>query len=102
MSLGQNQKHDSGRGHVTGQSVFIDDRVRIKNEILAYPVGVPAAAGVLKSIDFTEALKIPGILAVYTAADFYHNRWGTIVSEQPILHAYLKSVPISSKLTYPL
>jgi xanthine dehydrogenase large subunit len=85
MSVGQNQKHDSAIGHVTGQSVFIDDRAFLKNEVLAMPVGVPAAAGVLKHIDFAKALEVPGILAIYTAKDFSHNRWGAIVSEQPIL-----------------
>ncbi|MBC7467177.1 MAG: xanthine dehydrogenase molybdopterin binding subunit [Bdellovibrio sp.] len=87
MSIGQNQKHDSSVGHVTGQSIFIDDRGFLKNEIHAYPVGVPAAAGLLKKIDYAEALKIPGILAIYTAKDFSHNQWGTIVSEQPVLVA---------------
>ncbi|MFZ3231542.1 MAG: molybdopterin cofactor-binding domain-containing protein [Pseudobdellovibrio sp.] len=87
MSIGQSQKHDSSRSHVTGQSIFIDDRPFLKNEVLAYPVGVPAASGILKNIDFSEALKIPGILAVYTAKDFFHNKWGTIVAEQPVLVA---------------
>lgn len=85
MSVGQNQKHDSSQTHVTGQSVFIDDRGFLKNEIHAYPVGVPAACGILKNINCTDALKIPGVLAIYTAKDFAHNQWGTIVSEQPVL-----------------
>lgn len=87
MSVGQNQRHDSSLGHVTGNSVFIDDRPFLKNEILAYPVGVPAASGILKNIDFKEALKVPGVLAVYTAKDLACNHWGTIVSEQPVLVA---------------
>lgn len=87
MSVGQNQKHDSSVGHVTGQSVFIDDRGFLKNEIMAYPVGVPAAAGTLKKIHFEKALQVPGVLAVYTAKDLACNHWGTIVSEQPVLVA---------------
>lgn len=85
MSVGQNVPHDSSRGHVTGGSVFIDDRPMMAGEVLVLPVGVPAAAGRLRSIDFTQALKCPGILAAFTAKDLHHNSWGTIVPEQPVL-----------------
>ncbi|WP_347359729.1 xanthine dehydrogenase molybdopterin binding subunit [Bdellovibrio sp.] len=87
MSVGQNIPHDSSRGHVTGGSVFIDDRPLMTGEVQVLPIGVPAAAGTLKSIDFSEALKAPGVLAAFTAQDLYHNSWGTIVPEQPILVA---------------
>lgn len=85
MSIGKNIPHDSSRGHVSGGSVFIDDRPFTQNEVLVLPVGVPAAAGTLKSVDVSQALKAPGILAAYTAQDLHHNFWGTIVPEQPIL-----------------
>ncbi|MBV2169964.1 MAG: molybdopterin-dependent oxidoreductase, partial [Bdellovibrio sp.] len=85
MSIGQNIPHDSSRGHVTGGSVFIDDRALTQKEVFVLPVGVPAAAGLLKSIETKEALKAPGILAAFTAKDFHHNHWGTIIPEQPVL-----------------
>lgn len=85
MSVGQNIPHDSSRGHVTGGSVFIDDRPLTSKEVFVLPVGVPAAAGLLKNIDFKEALKAPGIFAAFTAQDFHHNHWGTIIPEQPVL-----------------
>ncbi|MFS4459226.1 xanthine dehydrogenase molybdopterin binding subunit [Bdellovibrio sp. HCB2-146] len=85
MSIGQNIPHDSSRGHVSGQSVFIDDRAFQKGELTVLPVGVPAAAGRLKKINYEKALQAPGILAAYTAKDLHHNHWGTIVAEQPIL-----------------
>lgn len=85
MSVGKNIAHDSSRTHVTGESIFIDDRTMLKNEVLVGVVGSPVSAGVLKSIEFTEALKVPGVLGIYTGKDIPHNRWGTIVAEQPIL-----------------
>ncbi len=85
MSIGQNIKHDSSVGHVTGQSQFIDDRRPLKNEVYVLPVGIPVSAGQLISIDTTEVTKSPGIIATYTAQDFKHNFWGTIIPEQPIL-----------------
>ncbi|MFA6236665.1 MAG: molybdopterin cofactor-binding domain-containing protein [Bacteriovorax sp.] len=85
MSVGKNIHHDSARGHVTGESIFIDDRPMLKNEVLVGVLGAPVSAGRIKKIDISEALKAPGIFGIYTAKDFPHNRWGTIVPEQPIL-----------------
>jgi len=85
MSVGKNIRHDSAIGHVSGESIFIDDRPRLSNEVLVGVLGTPVSAGKIKSIDYSAALKVPGILGVYTAKDFPHNKWGTIVAEQPIL-----------------
>jgi xanthine dehydrogenase large subunit len=85
MSVGKNIAHDSARTHVTGKSVFIDDRTRLKNEVEVGVLGAPVSAGRVVSIEYSEALKVPGVLGVFTGADFHHNLWGTIVEEQPIL-----------------
>lgn len=85
MSVGKNIPHDSSRGHVTGGSVFIDDRGLTQKEVFVLPIGVAAAAGTLKAIDASKALECPGVLAAFTAKDFHHNHWGTIIPEQPIL-----------------
>ncbi len=85
MSIGRNLPHDSAIGHVTGESIFVDDRPSTTNEVHVGFVGTTVAAGVLINVDASEALEISGVLAVYTARDFYHNRWGTIVHDQPFL-----------------
>ncbi|WII73296.1 xanthine dehydrogenase molybdopterin binding subunit [Bdellovibrio sp. 22V] len=85
MSIGQNIPHDSSRGHVSGGSVFIDDRLLTQKEVLILPVGVPAASGTVKNIYTDIAAQQEGVLAVFTAKDLHHNAWGTIIPEQPIL-----------------
>jgi xanthine dehydrogenase large subunit len=85
MSVGKNIRHDSATSHVKGESVFLDDRPTLQNEVLVGIVGSPVSAGKIIKIDYSNALNIEGILAVYTGQDFHHNLWGTIVSEQPIL-----------------
>jgi xanthine dehydrogenase large subunit len=85
MSVGKSIRHDSAIGHVTGESIFIDDRPMLKNEVLVGVLGAPVSGGTIKKIDYSEALKLKGIFGVYTAKDFPHNQWGTIVSDQPIL-----------------
>lgn len=85
MSVGTNVKHDSAISHVTGESIFIDDRPRLTNEVLVGVMGAPVSAGVIKKIEIEKALKVPGVLGIYTGKDIPHNKWGTIVPEQPIL-----------------
>lgn len=85
MSVGKNIRHDSARGHVTGESIFIDDRTELKNEIHVGYLGSPVSHGRLKGVDFSKALELDDVVAIYTAKDLHHNRWGAIVPEQPIL-----------------
>ncbi|HAZ08877.1 MAG TPA: xanthine dehydrogenase molybdopterin binding subunit [Elusimicrobia bacterium] len=85
MSVGREVLHDSGAGHATGESVFIDDRPRAQGELEVGYVGAPVSAGRLKRVDAAKALAIPGVVAVFTAADLRHNRWGAIVADQPLL-----------------
>lgn len=85
MSVGKSVPHDSARSHVTGESIFIDDRPRLPNEVDVGILGAPLVKGKILSIDFTKALEVPGILAGFTHEDLANNVWGTIVKEQPIL-----------------
>ncbi len=85
MSIGKNIAHDSSIGHVTGRSIFIDDRPAIQGEIQVGVVGAPVAAGRLKGINSKRAELLPGVIGVFTAKDLHHNQWGTIIKHQPIL-----------------
>lgn len=85
MSVGKSVSHDSAVGHVTGSSIFIDDRPKHKNEVYVGVLGAPVCAGSILKIDGSEALKVKGVYGVFTAKDIPHNKWGTIVPEQPIL-----------------
>jgi xanthine dehydrogenase large subunit len=85
MSAGSDQKHDSAVTHVTGESIFIDDRPELRGELHVGVVGSPVACGILKGIDAREALRHPDCAGVFTSADLHARKWGTIVHEQPIL-----------------
>lgn len=85
MFHGKNIAHDSAYTHVTGKSVFIDDRDSSNSEVFVGIITSKCAKGVLKKVDFTESLKINGVYAGFTNKDFYENSWGTIVHDQPIL-----------------
>jgi xanthine dehydrogenase large subunit len=77
--------HDSGISHVKGESQFIDDRTPLLSEMMVGFLGTPVANGVVEEIDVSEAIKIPGVLGIFTHKDVHHNHWGTIIPEQPFL-----------------
>jgi xanthine dehydrogenase large subunit len=85
MSIGKNTRHDSGVSHVTGASIFIDDRALTTNEVFVGIVPAPIACGKLKKINSKKALAHPDCLDVIDATEFAAKKWGTIVHEQPFL-----------------
>ena len=85
MSVGKNIPHDSSSSHVTGESIFIDDRPLLSNELFVGILGSPMAYGKITNIDFTKALSLPGVVQGFTHKDLNSNTWGAIVKEQPIL-----------------
>lgn len=79
--------HDSAHTHVTGESEFIDDRPRLPHELDVEILFSPHAHARIKRVRTERALKIPGVVGVFTAKDFHHNLWGTIFQDQPLLAA---------------
>jgi xanthine dehydrogenase large subunit len=77
--------HDSAHTHVSGKSEYVDDRPFLSNETHLETLFSPHARARILSIDAAAALKVPGVLAVYTAKDFHTNLWGTIFKDQPLL-----------------
>ena len=85
-SVGEAIPHDSSHGHVTGAAAFIDDLPPRCDELFVGFVGSPAASGQIKSIELGEAIRLPGVAAIYTAADLPgDNRYGLIYRDEPIL-----------------
>ncbi len=79
--------HDSAHLHVAGESIYIDDRPFMHNELHVGLLYSPHAKAKILSIDYAEALRIPGIVCVLTACDLHHNLWGSIICEQPLIAA---------------
>ncbi len=77
--------HDSAVSHVTGRSEFIDDRVPQQGELYVEVLYSSIAHGKIEKLDYTEALKLPAVVAIFSYTDLAHNRWGSIVQDQPIL-----------------
>jgi len=77
--------HDYAHTHVCGESEFVDDRPIMKNELFCDIFFSTRAHALIKRVDFTEALKMPGVVEIFTGRDFHDNMWGTIFRDQPLL-----------------
>ncbi|MBQ1926233.1 MAG: molybdopterin-dependent oxidoreductase, partial [Proteobacteria bacterium] len=67
--LHENAVHESAWKHVTGRARFVNDMPLPKDCLVSKIVASPVAHGIIRSINFDDALKVPGVVAVITAKD---------------------------------
>lgn len=67
--LHENAVHESAWKHVTGRAQFINDMPLPPNCLVTKIVVSPVAHGIIRSIDTSDALNVPGVVAVLTAKD---------------------------------
>jgi xanthine dehydrogenase large subunit len=84
-TVGRNIPHDSAQGHVSGESIYIDDIPPQKNELLVDFYWSPVARGRIRSIDLDPARNIAGIVGLFTHRDLEHNLFGPIIQDELLL-----------------
>lgn len=85
-NVGKIIPHDSAVGHVTGTAPYIDDLPLRSDELHVGFVGSPVAAGRIASIDLAAARGVPGVIALFTAADMPgKNIFGPVLRDEPVL-----------------
>ena len=67
--LHQSLAHESGLRHTSGEAKYIDDFPAPAGMLVAQVVTSPVAHGKLRSLDVSAALKVPGVVAVFSAKD---------------------------------
>jgi xanthine dehydrogenase large subunit len=83
--IGRDIRHDSSLTHVTGESIFIDDRPIVAGEVFIGLVTSPVAKGILNKIIDEDAFAHENCLGVWTSEHLSAKKWGAIIHEQPIL-----------------
>ncbi len=84
--IGKDIAHESAAGHVSGESMFLDDLPPLAGELLAGIVHSPLAHGKLLGLNLDEARNIPGVVAILTAADIKgHNRFGPVFKDEDLI-----------------
>jgi xanthine dehydrogenase large subunit len=83
--VGKNIPHDSAVGHVTGGSVYIDDIQPVRGELIVDFYWSRVSHARVISIDLNDARAVPGVVALFTAKDLAHNRFGPIIVDETLL-----------------
>ena len=83
--VGRNIPHDSARGHVTGESIYIDDMPPFKGELTVDFFWSPIAHGRIRSLNLERARNIDGVVALFTARDLHCNLFGPIIEDEILL-----------------
>lgn len=83
--VGKNIPHDSARGHVSGESMYIDDFAPLAGELTVDFLWSPFAHARIKHLDVEPARNIAGIAGLYTHRDLHHNLFGAIYKDEILL-----------------
>ncbi|MGE5708352.1 MAG: xanthine dehydrogenase molybdopterin binding subunit [Bacteroidota bacterium] len=84
--VGASPNHLSGLGHVTGRSRFVGDEPAPHGMLHLKVLTSPVAHGTIKSLEFSEALKVPGVAGIYTYRDIPGvNQIGGIIQDEVLL-----------------
>jgi xanthine dehydrogenase/oxidase len=84
-SVGDNEPHLASKKQTTGEALYTTDIPHYPRELQAFLVGSARAHAKIKSIDYSEALKYPGVHGVLTHKDVPgDNIWGDIVHDEEL------------------
>jgi len=79
-------EHESGRGHVTGGALYVDDTSQRRPMLEAWPVCASQARARITRRNADKARGAPGVVAVLLAEDIPgHNNVGTARHDEPLL-----------------
>src|SRR5947207_7130342 len=84
-AVGRNIPHDSARGHVTGESIYVDDMLPLRGEVIVDFYWSAVAHGRISAVDTTRACSVPGVVALFTHHDLAHNKFGPIIEDEILL-----------------
>ena len=77
--------HNWAAEQATGEARYIDDIARCQGELAVVPILSKIAHAVIKDIDFSKALKVPGIVGVLTPKDVPNNGFGLFAPDEQVL-----------------
>jgi xanthine dehydrogenase large subunit len=85
--------------HLRGESVYLDDIPTVNGTLYAVVFDSPVAHGKIKSLDIDEAVAMPGVIRIFTAADIPgENQIGGIVPDEELLantHVHFCGMPVA-------
>ncbi len=84
--VGCSNKHESADKHVSGEAIYIDDRLELHGQLHAAVGQSTFAHAIIKSIDLSQVKSAEGVIAVMTIDDvFGHKDIGAVFPGDPVL-----------------
>ncbi|HNQ67994.1 MAG TPA: xanthine dehydrogenase molybdopterin binding subunit [Bacteroidales bacterium] len=81
-----NINHESGKFHVTGEAIYIDDMQMPDRLLHGFVYVSPHAHAKIKSFDLEAAKSVKGVHAVLSFKDIPgHNQMGPVIQDEPVL-----------------
>ena len=78
-------KNIDSRGHVRGESIYLDDIPERRGTLYSAVFDAPCAHGKIKRVDYAVALQLPGVTRIITADDIPgENQIGGIIQDEPL------------------
>lgn len=92
-------KNIDSKGHVRGESIYLDDIPVRVGTLHAEVYDAPCAHGKIKSIDYSEAAQLPGVVQIITYKDIPgENQIGGIFPDEPLFaedEVHFRGMPIA-------
>jgi carbon-monoxide dehydrogenase large subunit len=76
--IGARVRRKEDRRFITGRANYTDD-INLKNQTYGYFVRSPHAHATIDSINISQALKAPGVIAVLTGEDLAADKLGGLI-----------------------
>jgi len=83
-AVGQRATRPDGRLHGLGQTKYIDD-ISLPGMLYCKIKRAGISSALIKKIDTSEALAMPGVMAIITGKDIPVNSYGPSIKDQPVL-----------------
>ncbi len=87
------------RGKVTGETLYPGD-INLPNQAHMKILFAQRPHAIIRSLDISKAVTLPGVLAVFTAKDVPVNEYGLIYDDQPVLCGPGSSKPNADRVRF--
>ena len=98
-AIGINQTRIDARAKVRGEALYPGD-FNLPNSLHMKVKFSDHAHAIVKAIDITEAMQVPGIELILTAADVPNNEYGLSYYDQPVLCGLGSNKPFADRVRF--
>src|SRR5215207_321307 len=92
-------KNIDSRTHIRGESIYLDDIPLLHGTLFGAAFGSPMAHGVITNLDVEDAVRIPGVVQIFTYKEITGiNQIGGIIPDEPLFadeHVHFCGMPIA-------